>query len=735
MNPRDSKHRIPYWIRYGLTAGVLMAITGALVVIVLPARYVLVADLRESGMSFPTTSDALAFPMPTQGELIQPPPQSEAPSVIRPGPAELLWHELDPALAAGNYREAIRLMDEYLRDRPGDASIRRERARTLALAGDLEEARDAFASIVEQTGTRDDRLALARLMRDLGDEEGAEALYRELLNERPSDATLRHELARLYMWAERYDEADALLRDLWSENPDERVLQLELARVNYWNDQPAEALRVLLGFPEDAPESAAADSLRSLLVELLRPAPEPEPEPETDLERARRLVAEADLEAAGSLYAALVAESPSDRALALERIDFLQYQVEDFDAAIQATEEYLTRFGSDPDLSYRLAEMYVWTDQATEARQVLESLVRRHPDRADAWSLLGDVHRYADNRGDARKAYERALAVQADDSRARDGISELDRLKALRIAGREPVGLGPAVSVFTDSDDFLLRDLGGSTGWIASNYAMEISAQHRRIEGLDLAGLPADDEGFNLGLEASRWWSEASLRTALRVGVDHLDQLGSEPTFGVSVEKFDQRGGSLSFRYNHSPAYPLTATLESAAADVIADHVEVAGTKPVGDDWALAGSLDYARLSGGGTANTRLGAGTTVSRRLGGLFRVELGSRVVGFSDPAPIIGRRLYWDPSLFWSNTVGLSLANVPEAGLGYRARAIGGMAWSNERIAADARWVPQLGVDAGLTWTSERTVLDLGAFYRRSRENEYSSFGLDLTLRMRP
>jgi hypothetical protein len=191
----------------------------------------------------------------------------------------------------------------------------------------------------------------------------------------------------------------------------------------------------------------------------------------------------------------------------------------------------------------------------------------------------------------------------------------------------------------------------------------------------------------------------------------------------------------VSFRYNHSPAYPLTATLESAAADVIADHVEVAGTKPVGDDWALAGSLDYARLSGGGTANTRLGAGATVSRRLGGLFRVELGSRVVGFSDPAPIIGRRLYWDPSLFWSNTVGLSLANVPEAGLGYRARAIGGMAWSNERIAADARWVPQLGVDAGLTWTSERTVLDLGAFYRRSRENEYSSFGLDLTLRMRP
>ena len=735
MNTRNGKRRVPYWVSYGLTAGVLMAITGALVVIVLPARYVLVADLRESGMSFPTTSDALAFPMPTRGELIQPPPEAVEPAMILPGPAELLWRDLEPALAGGRYGEAIALMDSYLSERPGDISIARERARTLALAGRLEEARDAFRTLAERTGARVDRLALARLERDLENIDQAEAVYRELIAERPGDIDLRHELARLYMWAERHGEAEATLRELLADSPAAAAYRLDLARVLYWAGRPTEAAEVVAGIPEDAPEFGAAAELTEQLVEALRRPPEPEPAPESDLERARRLVVEGQLDEAAKLYDRLVAEAPTDSALALERLDFLQFQREDFYAASAAAEDYLARFGFDPDLSYRLAQMYVWTERMPDARRALERLVDHRPDHADGWSLLGDVHRYSDDRRDARRAYDRALALRSDDARARQGIAELDRLNSLTIAGIEPVGVGPSVSLFNDSDDFLLRDLGGSTGWIASKYAMDITARHRRIEGFGLAGLPADDEGFNVGLEASRWWNEASLRAALRLGVDHLDQFGSEVTFGMSLERFDRRGGSLALRYDHGPAYPLTMTFESASAAVVADRLEVVAIKPLGDDWAVTGSLDFAGLTSDGTTNTRLGAGATVIRRIGGPFRAEFGSRVLGFSDPAPVVARRLYWDPNLFWSNTIGLSLRMEPEEGLGYRARAVGGVAWSDERAPGEARWVPQFGLDGGLTWTSERTVLDLSAFYTRSRENEYSSFGLGLTLRLRP
>jgi len=271
--------------------------------------------------------------------------------------------------------------------------------------------------------------------------------------------------------------------------------------------------------------------------------------------------------------------------------------------------------------------------------------------------------------------------------------------------------------------------------WVSSSVALDLTAGYRRLEGIDLAGIDTSDDGFFADLEASRWWSEASIRTAVRAGIDHLNVSGTEPTIGLSIEKLGSSGSSLSLRYDHSPAYLLAATLESAVAEVTADKVEVVGSKPLGDMWGLTASADVALFDGGGLTNTRLGGSVTISRQLGSLFRTEFSSRLVGFSDASPVIGRRLYWDPNLFWSNSVGLSLSRIPELGWGYRARILGGAAWSDERDVLETQWVPQLGVDAGLRYLTERTTLDLGAYYRRSREDEYSAFGVDLTLRVRP
>lgn len=733
--PGDDRRRVPYWLTYGLTAGLLLAITAALVLVVLPSRYALVADLRESGFSFPTSADAVPFPMPRRDSLIEPPAPAPAPVPPAPGPAELVWAEVDSLLARRDYGAAIARMEVYLEAHPEDLDVARERARTLANAGRPAAARAAYEDLVRRAGSPSDRLALARLLRDAGDVDAAVEVYRDLLAARPNDARLRHELAELYLWAERYDQAVVELRRLVAAAPQNGRYRLDLARALYWNDEPEAARTVLAGMTPDSPVAAEAAALDRELERVLTPPPEPEPTPPTLVERARSATEADSLEAAADLYDRAVNEAPGDSALAWERIDFLQYRLEDQRAAIAALEAYRDRFGLDADGRYRLAQLYVWTENEGAARSELAALLRDAPERADAWGLLGDVHRYADRRSEARKAYERALMLEAGEPHAVSGLAELDRLRAETIAAREPVGAGPSLSLFSDSDDYLQLDLGAGAGWTGSEYALDLTAGYRRLEGRDLAGNLTDDQGGFARLEAARWWSEASLRTALRVGVDHLADAGTEPRFGVSVARFSADGGSLSLRYEHSAAYPLTYTLESALAAVVADRLEVGTYQPLGSTWSLSASGELTWLSGNGLTNTRWSAATTVARPLGRWLTVDVGTRLLGFSEAAPSPGRRLYWDPKLFWANTAGLTLGRRPAEGLGYRLRLSGGAAWADERDAVEAGWIPQYGAEAGLSWRSDRTLLNLDAFYRRSRENEYSSLGAALTLRIQP
>lgn len=729
-----AKRRVPYWLSYALTAGGLLALTGALVLIVLPSRYALVADLRESGISFPTRTDAVAFPMPQRAPLIEPPP----PRVVRePGPAERLWLDLAPLLAARAYPPAIARMDAYLADHPEDLSVRRERARTLALAGRPAAARAAFEDLVRRAGAPADRLALARLLRDEGRTDAAIRLYRDLLAERPTDSDLGHELARLYMWAGRYGEAEAELRRLVAAHPRDGRYRLDLARALYFNDRPQDARTVLAGISADGAVAMAAAELDRELARVLTPPPEPEPAPPTLLELARRAAGENDLAAARDLYARAVAAAPGDTALAREYVDFLQFRDEDLDAAITALEEYRDHFGLDADGRYRLAQLYVWTDRGDAARWELESLVRDRPERADAWSLLGDVYRYADQREPSRTAYDHALRLDPADARAIGGLAELDRLRVETRASREtePMGLGPSASLFRDSDEFLRVDLGGGTQWTTQDFVVGLDAGYRHLEGFDLAGIETDDDGVFAALEGARWWSESSVRASLRVGVDHLAAAGTEPVFGLSLAKFGASGSRLALRYDHGPAYPMTYTLESAIADVAADRVEVAAYAPFGSAWSIAVAAEAARLSLSGAASTRLIGGATLSRPLNPWLTIDAGTRVLGFTAAAPSPSRRLYWDPRLFWSNTVGLTVGRAPAGGVGYRLRLSGGAAYADERDAITADWIPQFAAEAGLSWSSERTDFELGVFYRRGRENEYNSGGGDLTLRWRP
>ncbi|MDT8437144.1 MAG: tetratricopeptide repeat protein [Gemmatimonadota bacterium] len=731
MAPAGTRWRPPYWIRFVFVTATLIAVTGLLVLVVMPRRFVLEAGFRESGMSFPTAR--VGFRRPEPAPLVSPPPPPARPA---PGPAELLWAELDPLLAAGQRDSALVLMEAYLADRPGDLAVRRQRARTLAALGRRDAAIAEWRDILAASGARADRLALARLLRDTEAFEEAATRYRELLAARPADDDLRHEYARTLVWAERYGAAEVELRDLLSRRPSDDELRLELARVLYWSGRPDEARAVLAAVPPQSPHATEARKLDAELAALLATPPAPEPVPPTLVERARTALEEGRMDEAERLYRQAIDAAPDDAALREEWIDVLQYRLEDLEAARDALLLHAERTELSTDQKIRLAELHAWTGQEAEARAILEQVVAEEPGRSDAWAFLGDLRRWNDEPVAAATAYREAQEVDPRSPRARAGLEALRIRRERLVAEREPTGGGPASSLFSDSDEFLRLDVAGDAAFRWSLSSLRARAGYRRLEGFDLAGVETEDDGFFGEVELARWWREASLRTAVTVGAEELADAGFEPWAALEVHAPDAGGFSLTGRLETGPAHPLTATLESVIEPVRADRLQVSLFRPLGERWTLGVSLDGGLLSGADDTNARFAGWASLSRQVTDVLSVELGTSLIGFGDAAPApTGRRLYWDPRLFWATTASLTAASRPVRGWGWRARVTGGAAYADERDAPDTEWIPQLGLEGGIVLRGARQDLRLDAFYRQSREDDYSAWGLDFSILVRP
>jgi tetratricopeptide (TPR) repeat protein len=734
VTPRERSPRLPYWLRFVAATAVLLGITAVLVLVVMPQRFVLEAGFRESGITFP--SSRVGFRPPEPAPLVRPPPPP--PPRVEPaeGPAERLWREIDPLLASGRWAEALARMDEYLDANPGDLAVRRERARTLSRAGRTEAAIAAWRGIVRETGAPADRLALARTMRDGGDLDAAIDLYGGLVAARPTDRALRAEQARTLLWAQRYADAEAVLRGLLAQDPTDDAARLDLARALYWDGRPAEARIVLASLAADSPLAPEARTLDDELASVLATPAPPEAPPPTTVERARLATADGDLDRARRLYAEALSETPDDRALWTEWIDFLQFRLEDPVAARDAMLALAGRVDLTGDERFRLAELHAWTGREAEAESILEALLGVEPGRADALAFLGDLRRWLGDPVSASRTYREALAADPGDERARAGLDSLQTRRERLVVAREPAGFGPGVTWFADSEDFLRLDLAGQADFAWSVNALKLRAGYRRLEGYDPAGTFTTDHGGFGEIEYARWWREAGLRTSVRLGAEGLDLAGFEPAAALEVTVPDAGGFALTGRLESAPAWPLTATYESVAEPVRADRLHASAFRGLGDRWSLGAALDGALLSGGGSTNPRWAGWVTLSRSMSRFLSVDLGTSLSGFGEAAPApVGRRLYWDPRLFWATTASLSLSSIPDRGWGWRARLTGGAAYADERDAVEPGWFPQYGAEGGvvLRGTGQDVVLD--AFYRRGREQEYSSWGLELGVLLRP
>ncbi|NNL67551.1 MAG: tetratricopeptide repeat protein, partial [Myxococcales bacterium] len=434
MRRRADRGDRRYLLRFGVTALLLISGTLVLVLYVLPERYVLESGFRESGMSFPTPSTPFV-PIPAVQVAARPVPTP--PAVIIPGPAEAFWDELTPLLEQQRYEEALFDFEEYLRAYPSDRDARREYIVTLLATERVGEATAELRRLLDEGDDYDQRLLLARTLRDLGrvDEAGEE--YRRLTATRPDDVALWLEWARAHAWIEQFDEAAEVLEEALDRHPGSVPLRIELARVEFSRDGLERAAGLLAGIGEAELASNDAVELRDAVAAALvvpDPIVEPIPEP-TLLERAVQAREADDFEQARALFGAALAERPDDLETWQAYADFLEYEQADFEGARAALLE-VERLGPESvALQYRLAQLEIWTERNDEARRRLHALlpvVVSDPEAAapvttaDVHAMLGDLERWAGDRPAAGREYELALADDPGHERALDGMEALD---------------------------------------------------------------------------------------------------------------------------------------------------------------------------------------------------------------------------------------------------------------------------------------------------------------------
>ncbi len=728
--PARKRSRAPYWLRFALVLLSLAGITSAFVLVVLPRRFVLQAGLVESGVTFPAREPP--FDPPESRPVITPPRAMTAPGT-EPGPAEVFWNEIVPLMNGEEYDFALPLFREYLSTYPKDTAAWREYAVALIRSGRSAEAEQVYRFLLADSDDSSVSQELARLLRDRGNFDESIAIYRKLVSATPDDQDLRHELALTLSWAEAYQDATGEYRRLLTAAPTEYGYRVELARVLYWDGLPVQAFAILTGIPPDVPESAEAIELRLFLDSVIHASL---PTGMTVVEQARKAAERGDLARARSLYDRAMHKTPDDPALRLEWAGFLQYQAGDLEAARVALAQLAETRSLTWNERYRLAQLHMWTGNERDAIIALQQLVEEDPSHSNAWALLGDLYYWQGSRIAAADAYERALELSPANPDAATGLRAVQQQTFALIAAREDPNAGPRFLYFEDSDGFQRIDFTAEATLLKAVTGAVVRAGYRRLEGTALSGSPDKDEGLFLELEVVHWWRYGTVRTSFKAGADQLGASGTLPALEARVDIPDMDETAVSARYIHGRAFHQTLTFESVEASLISDYADLSAYRRIGEQWSISGNGALGSLHGPGTSNLRMSVSATVTRQLSTLWSAALTSQFLTFADSAPrSSGRRLYWDPALFWANGVQVAF----EAPLSTRweiyARLAPGIALSNERRQADdIDWVPQLTALAGFGFQTRRVLFAGNVAYSRGREGGYSSLGANLLLAIR-
>jgi len=748
---RGQKGDSRYLLRFGVTAFLLIAGTLVLVLYVLPERYVLSSGFRESGMSFPQPSTPFV-PVPVVRVAARDLP---APPVIIPaGPAEVFWSEVGTLLEDRRWEDALPVFESYLADYPTDRDVRHEYALTLLAAGHTEEGMAELRRLLSGREDFAQRLLLARTLRELGRTDEAAAEYAVLADARPDDIELWLEYARAYAWVERYDEAATVLERALAAHPDSVPLRVELARVEYSRNGLERAAELLADIPDS--ELAAQDGLtlrNDILAALAEPEVVEEPvPPPTLLELAVRAREDDDFDRSRELFGEALRERPDDAEIWLAYANLLEYELNDLEGAHAALLEVERLTPTDPTLQLRLAQLEIWTERNDEARARLNALLPLVESdalsTAEVHAMLGDLDRWEGDRVAAARHYRTALDSDPANLRAHDGFNALfDEVARLEVEVEEPRAGGTSYAL-QDTDDFSRLDVAGEWVQVNDDWVWGGDAGNRWLDGRGIDGLPTDvRQGLFVDLEAARWSRWATLRSGARFGAERVRDTW-DFTVGGSLQHRGVGGSQTELAVEHGPAYPVTATLQSAMIGVVQDHVSVSHARPLGERWTLAATAEGARLRSdldtipGATneSTTRLQAGLSLGRALSQTLTLGLSARAMGYTSSGPVVTdsssvqRRLFWDPRMALSAGPFARISNDLSDRWKLTGSLAPGIAFLDERGSTGWNVVPHVSAEAGVRREGERFWTALDLFFYQGQFDGYRMYGARLSLSAR-
>ncbi len=265
-----------------------------------------------------------------------------------------------------------------------------------------------------------------------GDHAGSEALYRELLDEKPDDVEAWLGLAQVLSWQKKFTESAEIYRKVDGMRPDLPDGRIGLLRLKAWDGKHAEAEAGLKKLLEQFPERFDILSLLGQVTAWQKKFPESigyyqkllelypaNPEALKGLARTYKWMENTEQ---GIAINKQILEQEPDNLQATLDTGILYSQAGDYENAIDYLEQARELAPERKDIRAMLGTLYSWTERLDDAvTELQKSLALERGDIA-GYISLGRVYSWQKKTEESIRLYEEALKLDPENTEALVGL-------------------------------------------------------------------------------------------------------------------------------------------------------------------------------------------------------------------------------------------------------------------------------------------------------------------------